>query len=246
MQETGETQVRSLGQEDPLEEGITAHSSILAWRIPGMAGPGGLPSMGSHRVRHDWSDLAAAAASSLAWKIPWTAEPGRLQTIGSQRIKHGWSDLAQALVFLPGKFRKQRSLVGYSPWGLKESNMTDRLNTQILCWLRQGVWGGGCLSHFRILNSIPGFYPLGVSSNPQVVTTMSLEIAKCPQKGQNHSHRTPGVNTLALTNFKLPAWHHRPWMWEKMCTVSQTRENHLQHTTVWEHTCTGSNVLALF
>ena len=75
---------------------------------------------------------------------------------------------------------------------------------------------------------------------------MSLEIAKCPQKGQNHSHRTPGVNTLALTNFKLPTWHHRPWMWEKMCTVSQTRENHLQHTTVWEHTCTGSNVLALF
>ena len=37
------------------------HSSVLAWRIPGMVEPGGLPSMGSHRVRHDWSDLAAAA-----------------------------------------------------------------------------------------------------------------------------------------------------------------------------------------
>ena len=35
------------------------HSSILAWRIPGMEEPGGLPSMGSHRVGHDWSDLAA-------------------------------------------------------------------------------------------------------------------------------------------------------------------------------------------
>ena len=42
--------------------GLT-HSSVLAWRIPGMGEPGGLPSMGSHRVRHDWSDLAAAAAS---------------------------------------------------------------------------------------------------------------------------------------------------------------------------------------
>ena len=39
------------------------HSSALAWRIPGMGEPGGLPSMGSHRVGHDWSDLAAAAAA---------------------------------------------------------------------------------------------------------------------------------------------------------------------------------------
>ena len=37
------------------------HSSVLAWRIPGAVEPGGLPSTGSHRVRHDWSDLAAAA-----------------------------------------------------------------------------------------------------------------------------------------------------------------------------------------
>ena len=42
-------------------EGNGTHSSVLAWRIPGMGEPGGLPSMGSHRVGHDWSDLAAAA-----------------------------------------------------------------------------------------------------------------------------------------------------------------------------------------
>ena len=45
-----------------LEEEMAAHSSVLVWRIPGMGEPGGLPSMGSHRVRHDWSDFAAAAA----------------------------------------------------------------------------------------------------------------------------------------------------------------------------------------
>ena len=39
---------------------MATHSSVLAWRIPGMAEPRGLPSMGSHRVRHDWSNLAAA------------------------------------------------------------------------------------------------------------------------------------------------------------------------------------------
>ena len=47
-----------------LEKAMAAHSSVLAWRIPGTGEPGGLPSMGSHRVRHDWSDLAAAAAAA--------------------------------------------------------------------------------------------------------------------------------------------------------------------------------------
>ena len=41
---------------------MATHSSVLAWRIPGMGEPGGLPSLGSHRVGHDWRDLAAAAA----------------------------------------------------------------------------------------------------------------------------------------------------------------------------------------
>ena len=45
-----------------LEEEMATHSSVLAWRISGTEEPGGLPSMGSHRVRHDLSDLAAAAA----------------------------------------------------------------------------------------------------------------------------------------------------------------------------------------
>ena len=40
---------------------VSPHSSTLAWKIPGTGEPGGLPSMGSHRVGHDWSDLAAAA-----------------------------------------------------------------------------------------------------------------------------------------------------------------------------------------
>ena len=46
-----------------LEKEMATHSSVLAWRIPGTEEPGGLPSMGLHRVGHDWSDLAAAAAA---------------------------------------------------------------------------------------------------------------------------------------------------------------------------------------
>ena len=48
-----------------LEKEMATHSSVLAWRIPGTGEPGGLLSMGSHRVGHDWSDLAAAAV--LEW-----------------------------------------------------------------------------------------------------------------------------------------------------------------------------------
>ena len=49
-----------------LEKEMATHSSVRAWRIPGTGDPGGLPSMGSHRVGHDWSDLAA-----WWWGKPW-------------------------------------------------------------------------------------------------------------------------------------------------------------------------------
>ena len=48
-----ETQVQSLACEDPLEKGMTSHSSSLAWRMPGTEEPGGLQSMGSQRVQHE-------------------------------------------------------------------------------------------------------------------------------------------------------------------------------------------------
>ena len=53
MQEMQETQVQSLDQEDPLEEEMAIHSSILAWRIPWTKEPRGLQSMGTQRVGHD-------------------------------------------------------------------------------------------------------------------------------------------------------------------------------------------------
>ena len=54
LQAMRETWVRSLGREDPLEKEMTTYSSILAWRIPWTEEPGGLQSMGSQRVGHDW------------------------------------------------------------------------------------------------------------------------------------------------------------------------------------------------
>ena len=57
MQETKETEVQSLSQEDLLEEGMATHSSILAWEIPWTEEPGGLWSMGSHRL--DMTEVTA-------------------------------------------------------------------------------------------------------------------------------------------------------------------------------------------
>ena len=53
-----------IGRPEFLEKAVATHSSILAWRIPGTEEPSGLPSMGLHRVGHDWGDLAAAGQNS--------------------------------------------------------------------------------------------------------------------------------------------------------------------------------------
>ena len=59
-----------------LEKEMATHSSVLAWRLPGTGEPGGLPSMGSHRVQHDWSDLAAAAAATFPEQVShWLSSP---------------------------------------------------------------------------------------------------------------------------------------------------------------------------
>ena len=80
-------QVPSLGWEDPLEKGMTTHSSILAWRIPWTEEAGGLQSMGSQRVSHDWSNLARMHAGTflaVQWLRLCTSTAGVAGLIPSQ------------------------------------------------------------------------------------------------------------------------------------------------------------------
>ena len=101
---------------------MATHSSILAWGIPGTGEPGGLLSMGSHRVGHDWSDLAAAAAA--AGKDSWWEEKG--MTEDEMAGWHHWLDgheFEQAPRICDG----QGSLACCSPWGCKELNTTEWL-----------------------------------------------------------------------------------------------------------------------
>ena len=71
-----------------LEKAMASHSSVLAWRITGMGEPSGLPSLGSHRVEHDWSNAAAAAAAAAA-AHSWVPLPKALsQTFSVVEHRH--------------------------------------------------------------------------------------------------------------------------------------------------------------
>ena len=77
------------------EKEMATHSSVLAWRIPGTGEPGGLPSLGLHRVGHNWSDLAAGAEAGL---YPLSTLLSSQQTKVSPDIdKHSW-----LVKFFPG------------------------------------------------------------------------------------------------------------------------------------------------
>ena len=88
---------------------MATHSGTLAWEILWTEWPGGLMSMGSHRVSHEWSDFVcmhtlekgiATHSSVLAWRISGAEEPGRLLSMGSHRVGHDWSVLAAAAVLV--------------------------------------------------------------------------------------------------------------------------------------------------
>ena len=133
-----------------LEKEMSTHSSVLAWRIPGTGEPGGLPSMGSHRVGHDWSDLAAAVSrghqgfpgGAVVKNLP--ANAGAVGSISGSGISPGegngnplqYSWLGNLMdrgpVFLAGESRGQKSLEGYSPWSHKRvrRNLTTKQQQQ--------------------------------------------------------------------------------------------------------------------
>ena len=85
-----------------LEKEMATHSSVLAWRIPGMAAPGRLESMGSLRVGHDWV-TSLSVFTFMHWRRRWQPTP----------------------VFLPGESRGRGSLVGCHLWGRTESDTTE-------------------------------------------------------------------------------------------------------------------------
>ena len=97
-----ETQVWSLGWEDPLEKEMAPHSSTLAWRISWREEPGRLQSMKSQRVGHDWAN-SLSLFIFMHWRRKWQPTP----------------------VFLPGESQGWQSLVGCCLWGRMELCTTE-------------------------------------------------------------------------------------------------------------------------
>ena len=80
---------------------MTTHSSVLAWRIPGTAEPGGLPSMGLHRVGHDWRDLAATAADMRGLGTFWIHVRDLIIPCHFPYILWGWGPETQHFLLFP-------------------------------------------------------------------------------------------------------------------------------------------------
>jgi len=123
-------QVQSQGGGYPLEEGVPIHSSILAWKIPWTEEFGGLQFIGLQTVWNDWSNLACThinffflrkliLPNGLFWKS--------MDHFMSSLVIWWRRKWQPTPVSLPGKSHGQRSPVGSSPWGHKESGTTERL-----------------------------------------------------------------------------------------------------------------------
>ena len=139
-----------------LEKEMATHSSVLAWRIPGIGDPGGLPSMGSHRVGQDWSDLAAAAVTlegsalmlswlyiahraplpmGFSWKEYWSGLPfPSLRNISDPRIElmSCISCIADGFFVVEPPEKALEGRAAYKSW--KDANKGDPVCPQIWLW----------------------------------------------------------------------------------------------------------------
>ena len=133
---------------------MATHSGVLAWRIPGTGEPGGLPSLGLHRVGHDWSDLAAVAAGEekqtnratnlappLSRKTDFREDSG---------LRSPLSNLKQR--FLPGDLWQATTGLDFN-WAVEK--LKQRVKRRESLWfLPTGWWGWGPWLSLRDLGSV--------------------------------------------------------------------------------------------
>ena len=143
-----------------LEKEMATHSSVLAWRIPGIGEPSGLPSMGSHRVGHDWSDLAAAAAAQSKPKYfePKSDNSHYLREFNSFSYSSSIISyvLTEALVYVSGSVlsaQRTTDRILASLW----FTVLQRKQTHINFWLQTEEWGRNIQCSCRA--GTRGFWP---------------------------------------------------------------------------------------
>ena len=153
---------------------MAPHSGTLAWKIPWMKEPGGLQSMGSLRVRHDWDFTftfhfhalekeMATHSSVLAWRIPGTGEPGGLPSMGSHRVRHKCRDLADVpLSQIHDKNTWQLLFLLYLP--------PTPLHTTWLFWSKSQTYHFVCRYLGMYLSISPFSLPLSLSLHTTIIS----------------------------------------------------------------------------
>ena len=139
---------------------MATHSSVLAWRIPGTGEPGGLPSMGSRRVRHDWSDLVAAAVgmyvflenpqfSFIQVKEQRKKTTGAMRTVSS---KYSWFTATFVYLSNSNNYKQSStSSIWKSPFSITVSGITFHLSSHH--WFSLPSWAAASsVKSFLLLN----------------------------------------------------------------------------------------------
>ena len=165
---------------------MAPHSSPLAWKIPWMEEPGGLRSMGSLRVRHDWA-TSLSLFTFTHWRRKWQPTP----------------------VFLPGESQGRRSLVGCRLWGRKESDTAEATQQQ-----QQLYYGWGAGRTWRKRERHPALLTHAAkgaesaSGRCQCSDVQSLGILDMGQTGPDIIHKEAGgsasLHTPTLAPPKVP------------------------------------------
>ena len=138
--------VQSLARKDHLEKGTATHSSILTWRIPRTVEPGGLKSMGSQRVRHDWVTFTFTFSTTRATKITedgdCSLEIKRRLLLGRKVITILDSILKSKDIILPTKVHLVKAMVfpvvmyGCKSWTIKKAECQRTDAFELWCWRR--------------------------------------------------------------------------------------------------------------
>ena len=129
-----------------LEKEMATHSSVLAWRILGTAEPGGLPSMGSHRVGYDWSDLAAAAAgwntlpcspnyikcTPVTWLWPVFPGSSLVPSLTGTSLVFQWLKLCASNAGGVGLIPGQGTKIPHASWQKKNKNKKTQNRSNIV------------------------------------------------------------------------------------------------------------------
>ena len=155
---------------------MATHSSVLAWRIPGTGEPGRLPSMGSHRVRHDWSDLAVAVAAQRFTSLIWRGKSCLLPTDTGCL---SYPPLNQPLHYTSSKISYYFLHLGLcdTSWGYGQIMLLVQFGGPRLSEIKSGIafpfcnkWKTVFKSHFQTLNWLWSIWLEFIYKNCSVTT----------------------------------------------------------------------------